>query len=165
MISRPARPPRRSLPHLRSRPVGSNTRAAAPRCACPRAAGAPRLVALFESANTARRSGDTATALARYDALEKQFPGTREARVAKATTGKLLLDRGDASGALVRFDAYLASGSSELREEAMAGRATALERLGREEEESRAWAALLATYPGTPYAAHARARVGRPSPR
>ena len=120
---------------------------------------------LFESANTARRSGDTVTALARYDALEAQFPATREARVAKATTGKLLLDRGDSVGALARFDAYLASGSSELREEAMAGRATALERLGRGDEESRAWAALLATYPGTPYGAHARTRIARSLPR
>jgi outer membrane protein assembly factor BamD (BamD/ComL family) len=120
--------------------------------------------ALFESANAARRAGDTQTALSRYDALDRQFPGTSEARLAKATTAKLLLDRGDASGALARFDSYLASGSPELREEAMAGRATALERLGRGDDESRAWASLLATYPRTPYAAHARARVGRPLP-
>jgi hypothetical protein len=119
---------------------------------------------LFESANTARRSGDTMTALARYDALEAQFPATREARVAKATTGKLLLDRGDSVGALARFDAYIASGSSELREEAMAGRATALERLGRGDEEARAWSALVATYPATPYGTHARSRIAA-SPR
>ena len=116
---------------------------------------------LFDSANAARRDGDTATALARYDALDKQFPQTAEARVAKATTGKLLLDRGDAAGALARFDAYLASSATELREEAMAGRATALERLGRSDDEVRAWAALLAAYPGTPYAVHAKTRVGR----
>ena len=119
--------------------------------------------ALFESANTARRMGDAATALSRYDALDRQFPGTQEARLAKATTAKLLLDRGDAVGALSRFDAYLASGSPELREEAMAGRATALERLGRGDDEARAWAALLATYPRTPYAAHANARAARRS--
>jgi TolA-binding protein len=117
--------------------------------------------ALFASATAARRDGDTATAIARYDALEQQFPQTAEARLAKATTGKLLLDRGDAAGALARFDAYLASGASELREEAMAGRATALERLGRGDEEVRAWAALIAAYPGTPYAVHAKTRVGR----
>jgi hypothetical protein len=121
--------------------------------------------ALFDLANTARRAGDTGAALARYDALEQQFPGTPEARVAKATTGKLLLDGGDAAGALARFDAYIASGSTELREEAMAGRATALERLGREDEEARGWAALLASYPGTPYSAHAKSRVGRSLPR
>jgi hypothetical protein len=117
--------------------------------------------ALFDSANAARRDGDTSTALARYDALDQQFPQTAEARLAKATTGKLLLDRGDAAGALARFDAYLASGASELREETMAGRATALERLGRGDDEVRAWAALLAAYPGTPYAVHAKTRVGR----
>lgn len=120
---------------------------------------------LFDAANGARREGDTVTALARYDALDRQFPGTREARVAKATAGKLLLDRGDADGALARFDSYIASGSTELREEAMAGRATALEHLGRDGEEVRAWAALLAAYPETPYAAHARARIGRSLPR
>ena len=117
--------------------------------------------ALFDSANAARRDGDTAAALARYDALDKQFPQTTEARIAKATTGKLLLDRGDAAGALARFDAYLASGANELREEAMAGRATALERLGRSDDEVRAWAALLADYPATPYAVHAKTRVAR----
>ncbi len=120
--------------------------------------------AMFDAANAARRSGDTAGALALYDGLERQYPASREARLANATTARLLLDQGNAAGAVNRFDAYLASGASELREEAMAGRATALERLGRDEEEARAWALLLATYPRTPYAAHARARVGRSLP-
>jgi outer membrane protein assembly factor BamD (BamD/ComL family) len=120
---------------------------------------------LFDAANAARRAGDTGAALARYESLERQFPASREARLVAATSARLLLDRGDAAGALRRFDAYLAGGSSELREEAMAGRATALERLGQGEDEARAWAALLATYPHTPYAAHARARVGRSSAR
>jgi hypothetical protein len=116
--------------------------------------------ALFDAANTARRAGETALALSRYDALGAKYPTSPEAHIAKAISAKLLLDRGDAAGALTRFDAYLASGSSTLREEAMAGRATALERLGREDEEARAWAALVSTYPGTPYASHARLRVG-----
>jgi hypothetical protein len=120
---------------------------------------------LFDAANAARRSGDTTTALALYDALDRQFPTSREARSAKATAGRLLLDKGDAAGAVARFDIYLASGAGELREEAMAGRATALERLGRDDDEARAWALLLATYPQTPYASHAKARVGRSLPR
>ena len=121
--------------------------------------------ALFDSANAARRAGDVTTALALYDSLDRAFPNSREARSAKATGGRLLLDSGNAAGALARFDVYLASGAGELREEAMAGRATALERLGRDEDEFRAWAGLLATYPHTPYASHARARVGRSLPR
>ncbi len=125
----------------------------------PSLANAPSAAALFESANAARRAGDVTTALARYDTLETQFAGSREARLAKATAGRLLLDRGEPARALRHFDAYLASGSTELREEAMAGRATSLERLGRTEEESRAWATLLATYPGTAYASHAKARA------
>jgi hypothetical protein len=119
---------------------------------------------MFDAANAARRSGDTTGALALYDALERQHPTSREARLANATTARLLLDQGNAAGAVRRFDAYLASGAAELREEAMAGRATALERLGRDDDEARAWALLLATYPRTPYAAHARARVGRSLP-
>ena len=119
---------------------------------------------MFDAANTARRAGDITTALALYDGLEQKYPTSREARSSKATTGRLLLDRGDASGAVRRFDAYLASGAPELREEAMAGRATALERLGRDEEDASAWALLLASYPHTPYAAHARARIARSVP-
>lgn len=153
------------LPPASPRAVPAPARVATTSPAVPSAAPVASTAAgLFEAANTARRTGDTNGALAGYDALERQFPSSPEARVAKATTARLLLDRGDAAGALRRFDAYLASGSTELREEAMAGRATALERLGRDEEESRAWAALLATYPRTPYAAHARARVGRSLP-
>ena len=152
-------------PAVATAPVFAPSVPAAVAAPAPAAAPVPTTASgLFESANTARRSGDTVTALARYDALESQFPSTREAHVAKATTGKLLLDRGDAVGALARLDAYLASGAAELREEAMAGRATALERLGRGDEEARAWEALVATYPGTPYGTHARARIAA-SPR
>jgi TolA-binding protein len=161
-------PARASSPAEAFVPAPAPARAVASPSSAASLAGSPEVgtaSALFDSANGARRSGDTALALSRYDALEQRFPSSREARVAKATTGKLLLDRGDALGSLSRFDAYLASGAPELREEAMAGRATALERLGRDEDESRAWAALLEAYPHTPYAPHARARVGRSLPR
>ncbi len=116
---------------------------------------------LFDVANASRRSGDVESALARYDLLERRFPASREAQISKATTGKLLLDHGDAVHALARFDAYLATGAMELHEETMAGRASALEKLGNGEAESQAWSTLLAAYPRTPYAAHARVRVGK----
>jgi hypothetical protein len=154
---------RTNLPVAAPAPVPS---AAAPVGTVPASSSALASAAsMFDAANAARRAGDTTTALALYDDLDRQFSGTPEARLAKATTGRLLLDQGDSGGALGRFDTYLRSGAPELREEAMAGRATALERLGRDDEESRAWAALLATYPETPYASHARARVARSLPR
>jgi TolA-binding protein len=134
----------------------------------PRAAVRPRTAppapdaeaaALFDAAATARRRGDYGQAIALHRDLLARFPRTREAQTSRATVGRLLLDRGDPSGALASFDAYMTAGSGELGEEAMAGRATALERLGRSDDARRAWEALLAAYPSTPYATHARARV------
>ncbi len=123
-------------------------------------AGAP---ALFELATDARRHGDYARALALHRELEARFPASREAHVARATTGRLLLDLGDPASALASYDEYLASGSGELGEETMVGRATALERLGRADDARRAWQSLLAAYPESPYAAHAMRRLGSPS--
>ena len=124
----------------------------------------PRVVegpgALFDGANQARRRGDYDRALTLARDLQARFPASREAHVARATTARLLLDRGDPGGALADFDAYLAHGSGDLGEEAMVGRATALERLGRTAEAGRAWQALLAAYPDSPYTAHAQVRLG-----
>jgi TolA-binding protein len=119
--------------------------------------------ALFDSATDARRHGDYARALTLHRELQSRFPNSREAHVARATAGRLLLDLGDPAGALASFDEYLASGSGELGEETMVGRATALERLGRADEARRAWQALLAAYPDSPYAAHAMRRLGSQS--
>ncbi len=119
--------------------------------------------ALFESASDARRHGDYTHALALHRELESRFPKSREAHVARATAGRLLLDLGDPAGALASFDEYLASGSGELGEETMVGRAKALERLGRADDARRAWQALLAAYPESPYAAHAMRRLGSQS--
>jgi TolA-binding protein len=91
--------------------------------------------------------------------LVARYPQSHETQVSRMMVARLLLDRGDASGALSGFDAYLRAGSGELREDALAGRATALERLGRTDEARRAWMALLDQYPNTAYGAHARSRV------
>jgi hypothetical protein len=96
----------------------------------------------------------------RSGGLRQRYRGSSGHRGSKAAqAGRLLLDQGDAQGAARRFESYLASGSVELREEAMAGRATAFERLGRNDDEARAWTSLLEAYPQTPYAAHAHARL------
>ena len=120
----------------------------------------PSPAELLDAESAARRRGDYARVLDLHRRLETQFGSTREAQVSRATVGRLLLDRGDPSGALASFDAYLRTGSGDLREEAMVGRATALERLGRSGEASGAWASLLAVYPSTPYGAHARSLLG-----
>jgi hypothetical protein len=71
----------------------------------------------------------------------------------------MYLDDGDAGRALSAFDGYLATGAGSLREEAMVGRARALERLGRSAEEHAAWAALLERFPQTIHAERARGRL------
>jgi TolA-binding protein len=139
---------------LASEPAPVKARVAAP---------SPRAVvtaaSVFEAANEARRHGDYTRSLSLHRELESRFPTSREAHVSRATTGQLLLDLGDPAGALASFDAYLATGSGELGGEAMVGRATALERMGRADDARRAWQALLAAFPDSPYAAHAKRRL------
>jgi TolA-binding protein len=115
---------------------------------------------LFDAENDARRRGDYGRAIDVARDLERRYPTSREAQVSRAIVGRLLLERGDPGDALARFDAYLAAGAGPLGEEAMIGRATSLDRLGRAAEATAAWSALLAAYPATPYASHARARLG-----
>ena len=113
---------------------------------------------LFSEAGDARRRGAYDDAERLYGELAQRFPQSPEALNAHAILARLLLDRGDAAGALVHFDAYLRSGAGSLREEAMVGRALALERLGRTSDEAAAWNALLDAYPQSVHAARARAR-------
>ncbi len=132
------------------------------RAATPASVGPARMIGpgeLFDSEGEARRQGDYGRALDVGRELETRYPASHEAQVSRAIVGRLLLDRGDPAGALAKFDSYLAAGAGQLGEEAMVGRATALDRLGRTDEAQRAWSALVATHPETPYAAHARARL------
>jgi TolA-binding protein len=115
---------------------------------------------LLDAESGARRQGDYERVVSLHRQLVSRFPGSREAQVSRAIVGRLLLDRGNPADALSSFDGYLGSGSGALEEEAMVGRATALERLGRRDEASRAWGDLLASFPESPYAAHARTRLG-----
>jgi hypothetical protein len=114
---------------------------------------------LFETLSAARRAGEYARVLDTDRDLEQHYPTSREAQVCRAIVGRLLLDRGDPGGALAKFDSYLANGAGDLGEEAMAGRAMALDRLGRSDDAVRAWAALAAAFPNSAYAARARARL------
>jgi TolA-binding protein len=107
---------------------------------------------VFERANAARRRGDVAGALAAYRELQSRHGSSAEARLSVALLARMQLDRGDAAGALAGFEAYLRTGDGSLREEAMAGRALALQRLGRISEARQAWSDLLRAYPRSAYA-------------
>jgi TolA-binding protein len=107
---------------------------------------------VFERANAARRHGDVGAAAAAYRDLQSRFPSSSEARLSIALLARMQLDRGDAAGALSGFETYLRTGDGALREEAMAGRALALQRMGRIDEARQAWGDLLRAYPRSSYA-------------
>jgi TolA-binding protein len=113
---------------------------------------------LYAAANEARRH-DPAEAMRLYHQLQQQFPGTREEVNSRFTLGRLLLDRGeDPAQALALFTRYLAANGT-LAEEARLGRATALGRLGRTQEERQAWQELLSFHPNSIHAERARRRL------
>jgi TolA-binding protein len=121
----------------------------------------PDAAELFSQANDARRHGDVPTALRRYALLQRRFPHSPEAALSRVALGRLYLDRlHDPGRALAQFDAYLAAGNDELREEALVGRAIALERIGRADDERDAWRALLQAYPSSLSTDRAKERLG-----
>lgn len=112
----------------------------------------------FQQANEARRAGQHARAAEAYRGLIARYPGSAEAPASLVALGRMLLDDGDAPGALRCFDDYLRRGGG-LGEDVMLGRALALQHLGRSDDESAAWSALLASYPGSVHAMRARRRL------
>jgi hypothetical protein len=133
-------------------------RHAVPRAEHPRGA-APLAPELFSAGNAARIRGDRAEAALRYSELLERFPSSDEARLTHAMLGRMLLDGGDARGALAQLDAYLALGDQTLREEVMSARAHALALLGRTGDEAAAWQALLQEYPDSVHAERALSRL------
>jgi TolA-binding protein len=114
--------------------------------------------ALFEQAEALRREGRADAAIASYRRLQSAFPETAEARLSFAFAGQLLLKQRHPGDALAQFDRHLKAGG-EVGEEALAGRATALEDLHRDADAIAAWKTLLARHPGSVYAGRARARL------
>lgn len=125
----------------------------------------PDAATLFAEANRAKARGQHAEAVRNYRELSRTYPGSPEAKLANAIVGRLLLDDGNAVEAIASLDRYLASGDRSLREEALAARAMALGRLGRQEEEAATWRQLLQSYPQSMHAKRAEARLAEPSPR
>jgi anti-sigma factor RsiW len=114
---------------------------------------------LFGEANQARRAGDIARASGLYHVLQEQFPGSAEADLSRVTLALLLLDGGDAQGALSGFERYLAGSSRGLEAEALVGRARALGRLGRRDLEASAWQEVRRKYPRSIYGRQATDRL------
>jgi TolA-binding protein len=114
--------------------------------------------ALFERAEKLRRDGRPDAAVATYRRLQAAFPDTAEARLSFVLAGEMLLEQGRAREALAQFDRHLRI-DGEVGEEALVGRATALEQLHRDGEAVAAWKSLLARYPKSVYAERARARL------
>ena len=114
---------------------------------------------LFGEANQARRAGDIGRASGLYHLLQDQFPGSAEAELSRVTLALLLLDSGDAQGALSGFERYLAGASRGLEAEALVGRARALGRLGRRDLEATAWQEVQRKYPRSIYGRQATERL------
>jgi hypothetical protein len=114
--------------------------------------------ALFEQGERLRREGRADAAIAIYRRLQATFPETPEGRLSFAFAGQLLLKQRRPDDALAQFDRHLKAGG-EVGEEALAGRATALEELHRTADAVAAWKSLLARYPGSVYAERARTRL------
>jgi TolA-binding protein len=121
------------------------------------AAPAISAAALFEQAEKLRREGHGDAAIATYRRLQATYPETAEARLSFAFAGQLLLGQHRPADALAQFDRHLKTG--EVGEEALAGRATALEDLHRTADAIAAWKSLLGRYPGSVYAGRARERL------
>jgi TolA-binding protein len=116
---------------------------------------------LFSLANGARRRGELDKSLGIYRELQRRFPGSPEAVLSHVMVGRLQLGRGSSTLALAEFGRYLrAEPRGALAQEAMEGKARALQRLGRVTEERAAWRQLLSRYPRSIYARTARERLG-----
>ena len=146
----PSPAPAAPQPQLLARPVRTRGHAEG---------GAPSAGALFAEANETRRDGSYDDAIALYRQLQRLYPRSPEAKLSHLSLANLLLAENDrAERALPQFEAYLASGGA-LEEEALYGRAQALQKLARPRAEQAAWRTLLSRFPDSVYAPQARRRL------
>jgi TolA-binding protein len=135
--------------------------------ASPTSASNPKgdAAALFSAAALARREGNAGKAVALLDSLQQRFPASREARSSDMTLGSLHLQRGAPAAALEHFGRYLRTAPrGELASEALWGQAQALTALGRRSEAEARLRQLVERFPGSPYAAASRVKLGLAAP-
>ncbi len=113
---------------------------------------------VFAEANDLRRTGSDSQAIATYRKVERMFPGSPEAEQSYATLGSLMMEHGSPQEALGQFDHYIGRGGP-LLVDVLAGKASALQRLGRTADERRTWQTLLEQFPKSVHAARAKARL------
>jgi tetratricopeptide (TPR) repeat protein len=148
--------PNESWPPTLARPLSEKVRDAP--VPPPEHAELPRASVLFEDAAVAQRAGDRVRAASLYKSLIAGYPQSPEAHTALAVFGRVLLDDGDDDAAVALFDRYLQS-NGVLEQDALVGRALALERLGRVGDASQAWNHLLRAYPDSAHASRARSHL------
>jgi TolA-binding protein len=120
---------------------------------------APTAAELFAAANRARVAGDASRSISLSEQLIDQFPKSAEATSTHLSLGLLLLQQGQAARALGHFETYERLSSGEGRAEALWGKARALQRLGRTQEERSALDELVEKYPRAAYVAAAKKRL------
>lgn len=106
---------------------------------------------LFARANRHRRGKRWQQARDAYLELAKEFPESRERRMSRVALGDLYRTRFAKPGrALDEYDAYLEQASAgNLTEDALVGRALALEKLGRSADAEAAWDRLRRDHPNS----------------
>jgi TolA-binding protein len=118
----------------------------------------PSAAALFAQALALRAEGKADAAIAAHLRLQRLYPTARETGLSFALAGRLLLEKGASEQALAQFNQYLAR-PGDVAEEALVGRATALEHLGRSAAEAAAWRQVIERHPGSIYATRAKERL------
>jgi tetratricopeptide (TPR) repeat protein len=116
---------------------------------------------LLLAANRARRGGEREQARDLYRELGRRFSGTREHLISRVALGDLELESFKRpKQALVEYGAYLkAKPKGNLAEEALYGKARALDALGRKMDGAQAWTKLLDRFPDSLHAPAAKRRL------
>lgn len=143
---------------LENRPPNSSESSEGPAAHGPHAQVEPGPATLFRRASALERNGETDRAIDVYRTLQQRFANSGEAKASYAVAGQLLLEERSYRMALRQFDRYLMTVGAA-REEALVGRAAALQGLGEKRDESDAWQALLHEFPGSVYGSRAHHRL------